>query len=108
MKDKLVKRLRVVKSMIAGCESLTLATTDGLLLASTQSEKQGELLSAVTSIMLQSCASFMGRFEREVDPDGTLPPSVRARRARAAKAVYFSRLALRSAKSRARKASGST
>lgn len=62
MKD-LVKRLGVVKDMIAGCESLTLATTDGLLLASTQLPTEGELLSAVTSLVLQNCASFMDRFK---------------------------------------------
>jgi hypothetical protein len=45
------------------------------------------------------------RFEREVDPDGTLPPAERARRAAHAKKAYFTRLALQSAKARrARKA----
>lgn len=39
--------------------------------------------------------AFMARFEREVDPDGTLPPAERARRAAFAKRAYFSRLALR-------------
>lgn len=62
MKD-LVKRLRIVKDMIAGCESLTVATTDGLLLASTSQANEGELLSAVTSLVLQNCAGFMDRFK---------------------------------------------
>lgn len=47
-------------------------------------------------------AKFLGRFEREVDPDGVLPPEERARRAEFAKRAYFSSLALRSAKARAK------
>ena len=60
----LIDRLSTVKSMIHGCESLTVATTDGFLLASTHdSTSQGELLAAVTSVVLQNCASFMDRFK---------------------------------------------
>ncbi len=44
--------------------------------------------------------AFDGRFEREVDPDGTLPPEERARRAEHARKAYFTRLALASAKAR--------
>ncbi len=44
--------------------------------------------------------AFDGRFEREVDPDGTLPPAERARRAEHARKAYFTRLALASAKAR--------
>jgi len=47
--------------------------------------------------------AFMGRFEREVDPDGVLPEAERARRAEAAKRVYFTRLAWKSAKARSQK-----
>lgn len=36
--------------------------------------------------------AFMARFEREVDPDGVLDPAERAKRADAAKRLYFSRL----------------
>jgi hypothetical protein len=36
--------------------------------------------------------AFMARFEEEVDPDGTLPPAERARRAEAAKRLHFARL----------------
>jgi len=47
------------------------------------------------------------RFEREVDPDGVLPPDERARRAASARRAHFSRLALLSArKRRSRKAGG--
>lgn len=44
--------------------------------------------------------AFADRFEREVDPDGTLPPAERAKRADAAKRAYFHRLALKSAQAR--------
>ena len=46
-------------------------------------------------------AGFEARFEREVDPDGTLDPVERKRRARAAMRAHMQRLAL--ASSRARK-----
>ncbi len=42
----------------------------------------------------------MERFEREVDPDGTLEPAERARRASHARSAYYSGLALKSAKAR--------
>ncbi len=48
--------------------------------------------------------AFLDRFEREVDPDGVLSPTERARRAEHARKAYFTRLALKSAKAR-RKAS---
>lgn len=45
-------------------------------------------------------AALMARFEREVDPDGSLPPDERARRAENKRKAYFQRLALKSAKAR--------
>ena len=33
-------------------------------------------------------AAFLDRFERQVDPDGTLPPAERARRAEHARKAY--------------------
>jgi hypothetical protein len=45
-------------------------------------------------------AAFLGRFEREVDPDGVLDPRERARRAQHARKAYFLRLALASAHAR--------
>ncbi|MCW2901105.1 MAG: hypothetical protein JWO67_3370 [Streptosporangiaceae bacterium] len=45
-------------------------------------------------------AAFLGRFEREVDPDGVLAPRERARRAEHARKAYFLRLALASAHAR--------
>jgi len=48
-------------------------------------------------------AAFLSRFEREVDPDGSLNSIERARRAEAARKAYFARLAYRSAVARGRK-----
>jgi hypothetical protein len=42
----------------------------------------------------------MRRFERQVDPDGTLPEAERLRRAEAARKAYFTGLAFKSAKAR--------
>jgi hypothetical protein len=50
--------------------------------------------------------AFLDRFEREVDPEGTLPADVRAKMAANAKRAYFLRLALKSAKARAAKKGG--
>lgn len=47
-------------------------------------------------------AAFLDRFDRQVDPDGTLAPAERARRAENARRAYFSALALRSAQARRR------
>jgi hypothetical protein len=46
------------------------------------------------------------RFERQVDPDGKLPPAERAQRAEHARKAYFARLALKSAQARRRRAGG--
>lgn len=46
-------------------------------------------------------AGLLARFEREADPEGTLPPQERTRRARAALRAHMQRLALRSAQARA-------
>jgi hypothetical protein len=48
--------------------------------------------------------AFNDRFEREVDPDGTLPPAERAIRAEHARKAYFLRMAAASVKSRRAKA----
>lgn len=39
--------------------------------------------------------AFALKFEREVDPDGLLPPEERVRRAKAAQRAYMAQLALR-------------
>jgi hypothetical protein len=49
-------------------------------------------------------SAFLARFERQVDPDGTLPPDVRARMAEQARRSHFKKLAL--ASSGARKKGG--
>jgi hypothetical protein len=43
---------------------------------------------------------FLQRFEREVDPDGVLPPDERRRRAEHAKRAYMLRLAKRAVNAR--------
>jgi hypothetical protein len=48
--------------------------------------------------------AMQAKFEREVDPDGTLPPAERAKRAGNARKAYYKRLALKSAQARRRKA----
>jgi hypothetical protein len=45
---------------------------------------------------------FLERFEREVDPEGTLSPDERLRRAEHAKRAYMLRLAKRSSRARKR------
>lgn len=45
----------------------------------------------------------MDRFEKQVDPEGVLDPAERAIRAEHAKKAYFLRLAVLSAKARARR-----
>lgn len=44
--------------------------------------------------------AFRDRFERQVDPDGTLDPAERARRAESARKAFYTRLALKSARAR--------
>lgn len=52
-------------------------------------------------------AGLLARFEREVDPEGTLSPAERARRAQSALRAHMQRLALASSKARlARKVAG--
>ena len=48
--------------------------------------------------------AFIAKFERQVDPDGVLPPAERARRAEAAMRAHMSRLALKSARARRKRA----
>jgi hypothetical protein len=45
-------------------------------------------------------AAFLARFEREVDPDGTLDEAERQRRAARARSAYFTRLSLAAVKAR--------
>lgn len=47
-------------------------------------------------------AAMLQKFEQQVDPDGTLLPAERQKRAESARRAYFQRLALRSAQSRRR------
>jgi len=45
-------------------------------------------------------AAMDARFEREVDPEGVLPPEQRARRAASARSAFYAALAAKSAASR--------
>lgn len=47
--------------------------------------------------------AFLERFERQVDPDGSLTPEERARRASHARKSYMSALALKASRARSRK-----
>ncbi|WP_380166618.1 hypothetical protein [Jannaschia sp. R86511] len=49
-------------------------------------------------------AALLAKFESEVDPDGTLPPAERAKRAENARRAYYLRLAAKSASSRRQRA----
>jgi hypothetical protein len=53
-------------------------------------------------------SAFCQRFERQVDPDGSLDPAVRAELARHARIAYMLQLAERSAQARARKRAETT
>ena len=46
----------------------------------------------------------LGRFEKQVDPEGTMDPEERARRAEHAKKAYFAGLGLKSATARRKRA----
>ena len=52
--------------------------------------------------------AFAERFEHEVDPDGVLPIAERQRRAEHAMRAHMTRLALRSAQARRRRATDSS
>ena len=49
-------------------------------------------------------AAFLASFEAEVDPDLSLTPDERARRATAARKAHFAQLAYKSARARSRQA----
>jgi hypothetical protein len=61
-------------------------------------DRQGRTASAT--------ASFLARFEKQVDPLGVLEPEIRATMAQHARRAYMLQLAERSAKARARAADG--
>lgn len=48
--------------------------------------------------------AFLASFERQVDPDGTLPPAERTRRAAHARSAHFAQLAYLSARARRKRA----
>lgn len=48
-------------------------------------------------------AGFLAKFEKQVDPDGTLAPEERARRAQTAMTLHMQRLAFKSSKVRSQR-----
>lgn len=52
------------------------------------------------AIAARARRGFMARFERQVDPDGTLSPAERERRARHAMKAHMNAMALKSVRSR--------
>lgn len=52
---------------------------------------------------LPARTAMLAKFEREVDPDGTLLPAERARRAENARKAHYQRMAYRSAQARRRR-----
>ncbi|MFY9219872.1 MAG: hypothetical protein WAO40_04945 [Candidatus Nanopelagicales bacterium] len=53
-----------------------------------------------TAATARARQAAMDRFEHQVDPDGTLSPQERAKRASHARSAYFARLARKSAQAR--------
>ncbi len=51
-------------------------------------------------------AASLDRFEKQVDPEGTLPPAERALRAEHARRAHFYRMALKSAQARRKSPAG--
>jgi hypothetical protein len=51
-------------------------------------------------------AAMMDRFEKQVDPDGTMPPAERAKRAENARKAHYLAMAAKSAEVRRRRSAG--
>lgn len=54
------------------------------------------------SMTLAARTAFLEKFERQVDPDGTLPEAERLRRAELARRAYMTGLAMKAVRARAR------
>lgn len=64
MVQDLEARLNKLREALHGCESLSVASNDGFVLATTHQElRQGEFLAAVTSVMLASCTRGLAPFK---------------------------------------------
>lgn len=57
-----------------------------------------------TELTAKARSAFLSGFERQVDPSGVLTPQERHRRAESARKAHFTRLALRSAQARRKRA----
>jgi len=63
---------------------------------------------AATAAARAAGPGSLSYFERQLDPDGTMDPAERSRRAEHLKKAHYARLVLKSAKARAKKAGGMT
>jgi hypothetical protein len=79
---------------------MPMSTTERARIAALTRHSRGDTRDATAAAR----AGFAERFEREVDPDGVLPPAERAARAARARRAHMLRLAARSVESRRRKA----
>jgi hypothetical protein len=70
------------------------------LAAHTRWSQEGDRVAATASMR----AGALARFERQVDPDGVLPPAERAIRAEHARKAHMQRLSLAAAKKRRERA----
>ena len=74
--------------------------TERALISRAASHTRWSKTSDRTAATAPARKAALERFEREVDPDGTLDPQTRAQMAESARKAYFTRLALRSHQAR--------
>ena len=75
-------------------------TIDPVLIAKLAAHERWSRCSDRAAATAAARKAFADRFERQVDPDGVLEPTERARRAQSARKAFFMRLALKSAQAR--------
>lgn len=76
---------------------------DKSLIASIAAHRRWAATPDRTSATAKARRAALARFESEVDPEGKLPPEVRAKLAANARSAYFKQLARKSAQARSRK-----
>jgi hypothetical protein len=80
--------------------STSLSPAERSLRARLAAHEKWARTSNTTAATAPARQAFLDSFERQVDPDGTLTPAERARRAESARKAYYLRLALKSAQAR--------
>jgi hypothetical protein len=78
--------------------------SDRALIARIAAEASWAQTADRTARLTPARQGFVARFEREVDPDGILPPDERTRRAEHAQRAHMARLSLKAAQARRSKA----